>query len=142
MSRKLLLFFAATSVLFIIGCNDFIEINISKKTVNILAPGNGALLSSPSVTFWWDSVPGATKYELQVVSPSFKSIQYLSVDSFVTGKVFIYTLAPGKYQWRIRALNNSSTTNFSAIDSFSIDSSLNLTGVNLQIINPSNNYIT
>ena len=141
MNKKLLFSTLIASLLIIGACNDFFEMNISKKTITIMAPGNGASLSTPAVTFLWDSVPGATKYEIQIVSPSFNNIQYLVVDSTITGgNKFVYTVGPGKYQWRMKAFNNSSSTNFSATDSFRVDSSLNLNNQTVQILSPVNNY--
>jgi predicted secreted protein len=141
MKRKLLLPSVITSIFLVYACSDFFELTLTKKAITLVAPGNGATLSTPAVTFWWDSVPGATKYEVQIVSPSFTNIQYLVVDSTISGGVlFSYTLTPGKYQWRMRAINSSSSTSLCDPYSFSVDSSLNLANQAVQIFSPINNY--
>ena len=140
---KQLVFVLLIGLVLISACNDFFELNISKKSVTMLAPGNGAKLSTSLVTFWWDSVPGANKYEIQIVSPGFNTIQYLIADSNINGGTqFICSLGPGKYQWKMRAFNGSSSTPFTAIDSFSVDSTLSLSNQSVQIISPAYNYGT
>lgn len=139
--RNLILLFVLSNVLLISSCDDLIEIKLSGKTVEILAPASGTTLSSTSVTFWWNEVKGATKYNIQVVKPSFSNIQYLITDSMVVGDKFTYSFQPGAYEWRIKALNNSSQTDFYTF-SFTIDSSLNLGNQLVQITSPASNFVS
>ena len=143
MKRRPLFLGSVAWLLLLAACNDFVERNLSKSTITLLAPGNGATLSNPLVIFWWDSVPSAVKYEIQVVSPNFSNINYLVVDTAILGGTqFTYGVSPGKYQWRMRAINYGSSTNLCAPDSFTVDSALNIAGQTVQIINPVNNFGT
>ncbi len=135
-SLKLLL--PALLLIFLAACQDIIEPNLSKTTINVLAPGNGIVSSSNSVTFWWDQVNGADNYRISVVRPSFSSVQSLIFDSTVTGTKFSYNFTPGTYQWRVRAQNGSSNTPY-VTWGFTIDTSSNLSGSKVILSSPVNN---
>src|SRR5688572_12340162 len=112
---------------FLSSCEDFFEPNLEKKDVVIIAPANGTVSSSFTQTFWWEELKGAEEYTLQIVKPTFSSVQQLILDTNVNGTKFYYTLQPGVYQWRLRAINNSSETDFVTYN-LEIDSTLNLSG--------------
>lgn len=122
------------------SCHDIFETDISKKRVNVLAPGDSVVLTNTAVTFWWDPVDYATQYTVQVVQPNFNSIQTLVLDSTVTTNKLLASLGPGKYQWRIRAGNGSSYTDFQTY-SFSIDSNLNIINQTVVLTSPQSNAI-
>jgi hypothetical protein len=121
------------------SCSDFFETNLSKSSVTILAPANNYTASTYTQIFWWDVVKGAEKYNIQIVKPSFTNIQQLILDSSITKNQFSFTLQPGVYQWRVAALNNSSTTPY-VVYTITIDSSLNLSGQTLLLTSPVDNY--
>ncbi len=139
--RSLLLFFVFACILMISACDDFIERKLTGQTITVLAPADSAILSTTSVTFWWEEVKGATKYNIQIVKPSFSNIQYIVADSNVAGDKFTANLQPGSYQWRIKALNNSTQTDFFSF-SFSVDSSLNLGNQTVQLLTPASNTVS
>ena len=120
---------------------DIVAANITKQTVNILAPGDGIHTPYNAVTFWWDEIQDADKYELQIVSPFFSNVVKVITDTNVTINKFTMTLNPGTYQWRVRAINNSGNTNFST-RSFVIDSTTNLATVTVALISPSDSNYT
>jgi hypothetical protein len=61
----------------------------------------------------WASVPGATKYEVQVDDdPTFAST-YLSVSTVNTSFVPPMNLAPGTTYWRVRAFTGSEASSWS-----------------------------
>ncbi|HXD93105.1 MAG TPA: hypothetical protein VNX01_07810 [Bacteroidia bacterium] len=140
--KKLLVGVLALVCFFTINsCKEVFETNLAKSTITILAPADTATLTSSNVTFWWNTVDGALKYNIQIVKPSFNNIQTLLIDSNVTTNKFTYTFNPGSYQWRIRALNGSSNTAYFT-RSFKIDSSLNLTTSTVQLTSPANGFTT
>ncbi|MDZ7743586.1 MAG: hypothetical protein U5Q03_18070 [Bacteroidota bacterium] len=53
----------------------------------------------------------------------------------------MYTLSPGSFQWRVKAINNSYETGFVTY-SFEIDSSNDLSGETLQLLLPFNHDTT
>jgi hypothetical protein len=55
---------------------------------------------------------------------------------------FTFTFNPGKYQWRMRAENNASVTDYSEIRTITIDSTETLAQANMVLSLPADNYIT
>lgn len=123
------------------ACKDIIEPDLKKNTINLISPVNGYNSQTANVTFWWDEVKYADKYHLQVVKPSFSSVQALMLDTNVTTNKFTYSFGSGSYQWRVRAENGSSQTAY-VTQSFSVDSTLNLSGQVMALLSPSDNFIT
>lgn len=121
------------------SCQDFIEVDLAKKSIIVLAPANNTASSSSSQLFWWEELKGADKYNLQIVKPGFSSVQQLILDSTITNNRFSYSLLPGVYQWRVRAMNNSSYTEY-VIYNLTIDSSLNLSNLWVSLMSPADNY--
>jgi hypothetical protein len=104
----------------------------------VLSPANGVKSSSLSINFWWEPVKGAIEYRLQVVRPGFSAIQSLEMDTVVKDTKFSYSFRPGSYEWRIRAVNGSSNTDY-FVFSFSIDSTLDISKQKVQLESPKSN---
>lgn len=132
--KSLILFFICF-IIFASCTKDFVEPDISSKEVVILAPSDSLSTSTSSVTFWWEEIEGARKYRIQVVKPSFAALQQIITDTLVSGDKFIWSFSPGNYQWRIRAENTISETEF-ITRSFTIDSTLDLTSQTVVLTSP------
>jgi hypothetical protein len=89
-------------ILFFACRKDFIVENIESKTLTINAPADNLATTVNVVTFWWEPLDVAEKYNLQVVKPNFQSVASLVADTNVTGTKLNLTLQPGTYQWRIK----------------------------------------
>lgn len=140
--NKLLMALSAILGLFsMVGCEEFIEINLEGKQITILAPVNNTVTSNFTQTFWWEEVKGAENYQLQIVKPNFIAIQQLILDTTIVTTKFFYTLQPGTYQWRLRAKNSSSQTEYFTFN-LTIDSTLNLSGQPVILTSPTDNYYT
>jgi len=112
-------------VLFIlvISCSDIIEVeDISNKNVSVLAPTEGAILTTTSVQFSWNAVNDADRYKLQIARPDFENATAIKEDSSITGTYFSKVLGSGSYQWRVRAENAEYQTVYT-IQGFSITES-------------------
>ncbi|MBA3971455.1 MAG: hypothetical protein H0X46_04815 [Bacteroidetes bacterium] len=120
------------------SCRDFIEVELSGKSVVILAPTNNTQSPSYSQLFKWEELEGAESYQLQIVKPSFATIQQFVVDTNTTATQFSYTLQPGSYQWRIRGMNNSSHSEYVTYNLI-IDSTLDLSSSVVLLISPNDN---
>ncbi|NQY11237.1 MAG: hypothetical protein HRT71_17200 [Flavobacteriales bacterium] len=119
------------------SCSDIIEKDISEESVFLNAPAEGLELEDLTQTYWWDEVAGASYYNLQIVSPSFASAATVLLDTNVTSNKFTYTLSSGDYQWRVRAENSTSESNYTTHNiSFSDDIDLNAVTINLTSPNP------
>jgi len=123
------------------SCKEFIEPDISKSKVTLEAPYNNYQSTIYTVNFWWDELPDALHYRLQIVTPSFDSVGSLVLDSLVAGNKFAVNLVPGKYQWRVSAENGSSSTAFSVARSFVVANS-SIKQQSVQLSSPANNTLT
>jgi hypothetical protein len=126
---------------FLLSCEDIFEKNLKKENVEILAPTNGLESDISTITFWWNEVDGALGYSLQVVSPTFSSVSKLILDTNISKNKFTYSLIPGSYQWRVRAYNNSSETDYVTY-SLTIDSTADITQQTIILVSPSDKDTT
>jgi len=72
---------------------------------------------------------------MQVVEGRFDSVINFLLDSNIADIEFQFTLAPGRYQWRVRGVNSVSATDFATYNVF-IDSSLILTNQRVILTDP------
>ena len=94
------------------GCEEALETVLTEKNVVLQAPANKIKTSDPNQTFYWDFMDGASEFQLQIVSPKFDSIARLITDTIITKNQFPLEMQAGNYQWRVKAINNSSSTKF------------------------------
>lgn len=136
-----LVFFLLLSCLAFAGCREFIEPSIAGRQVTLNAPSNGALTANYTVNFWWGEVDDALSYRLQIVTPGFDTLQALVADTLVKTNKVALNLAPGSYQWRVRAENGSTQTPYSAARRFGVANS-SIKQQKVQLGAPANNYLT
>jgi hypothetical protein len=106
---KKIIYIILISVL--VSCSEIIEPSLEKVKINILTPTD-TLSSQYSQTFYWEKVENATKYQLQIASPSFDKAQKIVLDTITKSNTFTITFNPARYQIRIRAYNNSSNSDW------------------------------
>lgn len=123
------------------ACKDFIEPAITNKQVQLHAPANRYQSTSYTVNFWWAEVEDALRYRMQIVTPGFDTVTALIADTLVSSNKFSFNLAPGEYQWRVRAENGSSQTVYSASQRFTVLFS-SIKQQKVQIGSPANNLLT
>ncbi len=126
-------------LLFLFACNDFLEEDISKDEVILLAPTDHATVPQGEVVFNWEELEGATSYRLQVVTPSFDSIVEFVADTEITeGFSTQITLAPGQYQWTVTGVNFGYETGTKKIFNLSVesDTAMDLSGSLLILLAP------
>lgn len=103
------------------GCEDVLVPDISPHNVILLSPPDSTVSTLVHQNFWWEEVPDANYYNVQIVSPSFSQIIQLLTDTIIYGTKFTYTLLPGSYEWRVKGVNSGYetlyTTNRIIIDS-------------------------
>jgi hypothetical protein len=121
MRRTNFLKYVIAILVFVVGCDDLFEEDLSNSMVLLYAPSDSISINNQNVTFWWDSLRDANEYNLQVVSQSFDAIEFLALDTTLTNTKFIKELPSGNYQWRVKALNSHSEA-VSDIWSFTITS--------------------
>ncbi len=139
--KKLLTLLFLTTVLLNGGCNEFFEEVIEKDSITMLAPADGIETEIVTQTFWWQEIDGASGYRMQIVSPSFNSIEVFVVDTLVKGDKFEATLFPGDFEWRVRGENSAYQTDWSIAKLFIIDSD-DLTRQTIQLVKPAHDAFT
>lgn len=117
------------------ACSTWQEEQINEAVVEIFVPRDSLQTNIATQLFYWYHVSGATKYELQIATPTFDKIDRLVLDTNVTGNQYELTLSPGSYEWRVRAFNGSSATDFT-VSRLYIDSTLDLTNQTVVLLNP------
>lgn len=128
----------ALLVIFAYSCEDIIEEDISDETVTVNYPKNNEQIESNVANFQWKEVDGADEYRIQV----YASNQNILLDSVVSSTNFIYSLAPGSYQWRVRGENFAYETAYSFPEGFTMIETSDLTNQQVQLINPQASFYT
>ncbi len=129
-----------TSTIFY-ACDDFVEKDIENEAINLMAPANGLTTVQLTHTFWWDWMEGAELYNMQLVEGTFSSVTNFVLDTTVSKNKFDITLYPGSFQWRVRGENNAGETAYSTF-SLVIDSTLDISSLQVVLSSPSDNFIT
>jgi hypothetical protein len=123
------------------SCEDIIEEDLGNNLVTILSPSDSLHSEISSITFWWEKLEGAEGYNLQIAKPSFLNVSQLCLDTNITSDKFIFSLIPGQYQWRIKAYNGSSCTEYVTYN-LSIDSTADLSGQTIILLSPTDKDTT
>lgn len=130
--------------LLMISCSDFLEDDITDDTIILLTPADGNLSLQNAQQFIWESLEGATGYEIQIVTPSFDSIAAFTVKTDL-GNTTQYdtTLSGGQYEWKIIGYNSGFEVE-SAIYQFQImeDTAGSLVGQAINLIAPDDDLFT
>lgn len=98
------------------GCEAILEDDISNQTVVILAPTEGAQLTTGDITFNWQALENATSYNVQVATPGFANATQILLNTNTTETNTSVNLTAGTYQWRISASNSEYTTEYMTIN--------------------------
>lgn len=133
-----LIFLTSAMVFIISSCEDITEKNITNNELVLLAPGDNIRTAHATQTFWWEGVDGASVYNLQIVSPTFESIEILVADTIITKNKFTVNLFPASFEWRVRAMNGSFQTQY-VQRILQIDSTMDLKSQKVILTSPAEN---
>lgn len=121
------------------GCSkDFVEGDLSGKTVVILAPADNDTVNTSTPLFWWEEISDARTYRLQIVQPDFTAPQQILYDTAITGDRFYASLQPGTYTWRLRPENGYTQGDY-VTRTLTIDSSSGLSNQQIVFTTPAAN---
>ena len=101
---KTIIYIILASLLFV-SCEKIVAEDISNDLPIVILPTQNDTVQTNPVHFKWEEMEGATKYHLQVVSPSFTSINEYSIDSIIEGTNFFISLDSNEYEMKLTALN-------------------------------------
>lgn len=141
LKRKISILLLLLCTLCLWSCEDVFEEDISDDSVKLLSPKDSLNSSSNQISFSWESIEGADKYQLQVVSGSFANTSQMLCDSNLTQTFFTMTFTPGTYQWRVRAKNFAYESMWTT-RTFSVTLTPDLSAIIPQLINPVNGDTT
>ena len=126
----------------VLSCTkDIILEDLKDKAIIVNAPANNFLSSENTITFWWEVLEGAEKYNIQIVKPDFTTVIKLIADTNIFTNKYTISLQPGNYQWRIKAINGGGSTAYQVFN-LRIDSTSNLSNQLVIPISPLTGYIT
>lgn len=92
------------------SCKDIIAEDITNRTPVLIIPTISDTVMTNPVQFKWEEMVGATKYHLQVVSPSFSAISDYVIDTIVYGTNFSFPLDSAGFELKLTALNGGYTS--------------------------------
>jgi hypothetical protein len=96
------------------SCAEVLEKPLTNDQLTVSAPVDNLVTADSLQTFHWEPLEGASSYQLQIVSPKFDSIVKFVADTSMSINFFPFALKTGQYQWRVRAKNQNTMTQFSA----------------------------
>jgi hypothetical protein len=134
---KRLLYLLLTLCWFLNSCGIIDEKDISKNKIMLYAPKNELRSKLYTINYWWEELPGASKYRLQIVltDTSFRDSMGLVLDTLSTKTQFKKTMAPGCYLWSVTGVNGAYKTLRSDIWKLKVDST-SIAGQELTITTP------
>lgn len=138
-TNKLFLFsLVAAIAAFGFGCSDILEKDISKSQVRLYAPGDGLRSKLYTINYYWEELPGVTKYRIQILQSdtTFKDTLGLIADTLVSKNQFKKTMAPGSYLWSVLGVNGAYKAIRSSVWKLTVDS-VSLDGQDFTINSPS-----
>ncbi|WP_179008668.1 hypothetical protein [Winogradskyella forsetii] len=125
-------------ILFVFGCDDVLEEDLTNDMVSTTAPTSGQIITSNSVLFQWNALDGADDYTIQVENNN----NVIILDSLVPTNSLEYPLGPGAYAWRVRGENFAYQTAYTFPVNFTIEASDDLTNQTIFLNTPTDNYYT
>ncbi len=93
-----------------VSCEEIISFNISNQTPEIITPSHNDTLQENPILIKWKKMEGATKYQLEIVSPSFNNIQKYILDTIVFKNTFSVNLDSNQFEFRLKAINSGYTS--------------------------------
>lgn len=96
--------------------------SIKQQSVQLIAPANSLLTNQSSVSFQWQSMYGATKYQLEIDTNNFANENAVLYNQTIPGQQVNFSFPKDQvYQWRIKAENDTAQAQWSSINSITYD---------------------
>lgn len=129
-------------ILTIFSCEEVLfEQDISGDTLRLIAPANNTEIEANSVRFNWESLEGATNYEIQIAIPNFANANQLVLNTVTDSTFYQLELIENEYEWRVRAQNSGYATAYSSAK-FKVVPITNFSNNTVILLSPSNGLIT
>ncbi len=136
------LYIVSAIVIFTISCDDIIfEEDISESNLIILAPTNNASIVSGNISFNWETVSNADKYQIQIATPNFADAIQIVLDSTISKTSFTKQLLTNNYEWRVKAVNSAFETSYFT-NTLTVTEVEDFTDKEVVLLSPINNLIS
>ncbi len=90
-------------------------VDISGETVSLTAPANESEIDAGTIAFTWEALDNTDEYQIQIATPNFATATSFVVDETVDTATFNRDLPVGEYEWRVKAINANSETNYTTL---------------------------
>ncbi len=138
------MYYLVSIVLFLtllVSCEEvFFETDLSESHVSILSPANNAEIEGTNVSLYWESLEGATSYQLEIARGSFSSGNYVFSEEMEASSIEI-ELPLGDYEWRVRG-RNSQYISLAQTAQFTLVDITEFSNRQVRIINPNTDVIS
>jgi hypothetical protein len=90
---------------------------LNNQSINILTPNDNFITNQTSFNALWQPLSLADVYRIQLASPDFSHSSFVILDETTMNDSYSFeNLTEGAYQWRIRAENTQSFSNYSTFN--------------------------
>ncbi len=104
------LFLTLIALLSLQSCKDIKAKNISGTVPVLILPQKLDTILTNPVKIKWEEMEGATKYRLQIASPSFADITKYVLDTTITGTSYAIALDSNQFELKLTAINAGYTS--------------------------------
>ena len=96
--------------------------SIKQQAVQLVAPANNLLTNQGNIVFQWNSLYGATKYQLEIDTNNFVNESAVIFNQTIPGQNISFSFPKDQvYQWRVRAQNDTAQAQWSAVNLVTYD---------------------
>ncbi|HEY9000692.1 MAG TPA: hypothetical protein VIM89_05030 [Mucilaginibacter sp.] len=96
--------------------------SIKQQSVLLISPVNNLLTNQGTQLFQWESLYGATKYQVEIDTNNFADENSVLYNQTIPGQNVSFTFPRSQvYQWRVRAENDTAQAQWSAISLVTYD---------------------
>ena len=94
--------------------------SIKQQTEQLSAPANNSLTNQNPITLQWQSMYGATKYQLEIDTNNFVNESTVIYNQTLPGLQYTFTFPKSQnYQWRVKAENDTAQSQWSVVNQIS-----------------------
>lgn len=104
---KLFLYMLTIGFFVVTSCEKIIAEDITNETPVLVFPTMNDTVQQNPVYFKWKEMAGASKYRLEIASPSFANMNAFVLDSIIVGTDFLFALDSNEYELRLTATNGA-----------------------------------
>jgi uncharacterized protein YegP (UPF0339 family) len=95
--------------------------SLQYQTIRLVAPATGTITNINIIQLSWQALFSANRYRLQIDNNNFSNSPFIA-DLQVPGIGYSFSIpTDGSYQWRVRAENDTAISQYSTINTFSLD---------------------